>query len=56
MNIHEQLESWVKPLARKLAADKMKLTKDVYGENLPYELWKQEINNARRFLYLEPLQ
>ena len=56
MNIREQLETLVEPLARKLAADKMKLTKDVYGENLPCELWKQEINNARSFLYLEPLQ
>ena len=48
-----QLEDKVEPVARMLAAQKMGLTKDVYGENQPYELWSQCIPEARKFLGLE---
>jgi hypothetical protein len=41
------LEDKVEPLARMLAAEKMGLTKDVYGENQKYELWSQCIPEAR---------
>jgi hypothetical protein len=47
------LEDRVEPLARELAAEKMGLTKDALGENLPYELWSQCIPDARRYLGLE---
>jgi len=40
-------------LARMLAAEKMGLIKDVYGENLPHELWSQCIPEARKQLGLE---
>jgi hypothetical protein len=46
------LEDKVEPLARMLAAEKMGLTKDVYGENQPYELWSQCIPEARKQLGL----
>ena len=52
MNIREQLETLVEPLAREIAAKKMKLVKDVYGEKLPYDLWKGCIPEARKFLNL----
>jgi len=48
-----QFEDKVEPVARMLAAQKMGLTKDVYGENQPYELWSQCIPEARKFLGLE---
>jgi len=46
------LEYKVERLARLIAADKMGLVKDKYGENLPDELWKQCIPEARRYLEL----
>lgn len=53
MTFKEQLEELVEPLAREFAAEKMKLEKDTEGKNLPYELWKQCIPQARKFLNLE---
>jgi hypothetical protein len=47
------LEGKVEPLARVLAAEKMGLTKDVCGENQPYELWSQCIPEARKKLGLD---
>ena len=47
------LEERVEPLARMLAAEKMGLTKDRYGENQCYELWSQCIPEAKRMLGLE---
>jgi hypothetical protein len=47
------LEDKVEPLARMLAAEKMGLVKDVYGENQKYELWSQCIPEARKQLGLE---
>lgn len=47
------LEDKVEPLARMLAAEKMGLIKDVYGENQKYELWSQCIPEARKQLGLE---
>ena len=41
--------SWL----RMLAAEKMGLTKDVYGENQKYELWSQRIPEARKQLGLD---
>lgn len=35
-------------LARRIAARKMGLTKDVFGQNLPDDLWKQAIPDANR--------
>lgn len=49
----EFLENRVEGMARLLAAEKMKLQKDVFGENLPDELWTQCIPDARRYLGLE---
>jgi hypothetical protein len=49
------LEERVEPLARVLAAERMGLTKDTLGENLPHDLWSQKISEARRFLGLEEL-
>jgi hypothetical protein len=47
------LEDKVEPLARMIAAQKMGLKKDIYGENLPHELWSQCIPAARLMLGLE---
>lgn len=47
------LEDKVEPLARMLAAEDMKLVKDSLGEQLPYELWSQRIQAARKYLGLE---
>jgi len=47
------LEDKVETLARMLAAEKMGLIKDVYGENLPHELWSQCIPEARKQLGYE---
>ena len=47
------LEDRVEPLARMMAAEKMGLTKDMLGENQPYELWSQCIPEARKMLGLE---
>jgi hypothetical protein len=47
------LEDKVEPLARMIAAQKMGLTKDEYGENLPYDLWSQCVPAARLMLGLE---
>jgi len=44
------LEDKVEPVARMLAAEKMGLTKDVYGENQKYELWSQCIPEAHKYL------
>lgn len=49
----QELKSWVEPLARQFAAEKMALVKDKHGENLPEELWKQYVPKARKFLNLE---
>lgn len=49
----KELESWVEPIARMFAAEKMALVKDKYGDNLPAELWKQAVPAARKFLNLE---
>jgi hypothetical protein len=46
------LEERVETLARQLAAERMGLTKDRYGERLPHELWSQKISEARRYLGL----
>jgi hypothetical protein len=51
--VRKELEQWVEPLARQMAAEKMALVKDRYGENLPEELWKQAVPQARKFLNLE---
>jgi hypothetical protein len=53
INFKEQLEQMVEPLARQFAAEKMALVKDKHGENLPAELWKQAVPQARKFLNLE---
>ena len=53
MKFKETLEQWVEPLARHLAAEKMQLVKDKYGENLPTDIWKQCEPQARKFLNLE---
>ncbi len=53
---NEWLESRVEPVARLLAAEKMNLVKDQYGENLPAELWTQCIPEARNFLGLDLIQ
>lgn len=53
MNIREQLETFVESVAREIAAKKMKLVKDVHGENIPYDLWKSCIPEARKFLNLD---
>jgi hypothetical protein len=42
-------ESKVEPMARILAAEKMGLPDDNYGENLPDDLWQQCIPEARKF-------
>lgn len=47
------LEDKVEPVARMLAAEKMGLTKDKYGENQKYELWCQCIPEARKLLGLD---
>lgn len=47
------LEAKVEPLARQIAAEKMALTKDKYGEQLPAELWQQAVPAARKFLNLK---
>lgn len=47
------LEELVEPLAREIAAEKMGLIKDKYGENLPDDFWKQAVPAARKFLNLE---
>lgn len=49
----ELLEKLVEPLAREIAAEKMGLVKDKYGDNLPEDLWTQAVPDARRFLNLE---
>ena len=53
MTFKQTLEQWVEPLARHLAAEKMQLVKDKYGENLPSDIWKQCEPQARKFLNLE---
>jgi len=50
---HTWLEDKVEPIARMMAAEKMGLVKDKYGENLPHELWSQCIPDARKYLGLE---
>jgi hypothetical protein len=47
------LEERVEPLARLLAAERMGLTKDRYGERLPHDLWSQKVIEARKQLGLE---
>jgi hypothetical protein len=47
------LEDKVEPLARMIAAQKMGLTKDKFGDNLPSDLWTQCIPAARLLLGLE---
>jgi hypothetical protein len=42
-------------MARKIAAEKMGLVKDVLGENLPDELWRQAITLAEARLHSEAL-
>ena len=49
----DNLEQMVEPVARWIAAEKMDLIKDEYGENLPDELWRGSIKQARSFLGLE---
>lgn len=49
----QELEQWVEPLARQFAAEKLALVKDKHGDNLPAELWKQCVPQARKFLNLE---
>lgn len=53
MTLREQLEAAVEDVARMIAAEKMALRKDPQGENLPEELWKQCIPDARKFLNLD---
>lgn len=48
----EKRESWVEPMARALAAEKMGLEKDPMGEKLPEELWRQKEQEVRDFLGL----
>lgn len=47
-----RLEERVEPLARLLAAQRMGLIKDPYGERLPHELWSQKVVEARKQLGL----
>lgn len=47
------LEQMIEPVARWIAAEKMGLVKDEYGENLPDELWQGSIDHARNFLGLD---
>lgn len=47
------LEDRVEPIARMMAAEKMGLLKDKFGENQPYELWSQRIPEACKFLGLD---
>jgi hypothetical protein len=47
------LEERVETLARQLAAERMGLTKDQYGERLPHDLWSQKVIEARKQLGLE---
>jgi hypothetical protein len=49
----EWLETKIEPLARMIAAEKMGLVKDRYGENLPDDLWKGSVKEARKELGLE---
>jgi hypothetical protein len=49
------VEEKVETLARMLAAKKMGLIKDSYGENLPHELWSQAIPEARIHLAIVQL-
>jgi hypothetical protein len=53
IDFKEQLEQMVEPLARQFAAEKMALVKDMHGEKLPAEIWKQAVPQARKFLNLE---
>jgi hypothetical protein len=47
------LEQCVEPLARLLAAQRMGLIKDPYGERLPHDLWSQKMPEARKQLGLD---
>lgn len=49
----KHLEEMVEPVARQFAAERMGLVKDKYGEQLPDNLWKQAVPEARKFLNLE---
>ena len=48
-----ELEAAVEDFARLFAAEKMKLSNDPEGRNLPEELWRQCVPQARRFLNLD---
>jgi len=48
-----QLEAAVEDFARLFAAEKMNLKNDPEGRNLPEELWRQCLPQARKFLNLE---
>jgi hypothetical protein len=47
------LEERVETLARQLAAERMGLIKDPYGERLPHDLWSQKMPEARKQLGLD---
>jgi hypothetical protein len=53
MTIGNWLEYKVEHLARMMAAQRMGLVKDQYGERLPHDLWSQAIPEARKELGLD---
>lgn len=53
MAMRAELEAAVEDFARLFAAEKMKLKNDPEGRNLPEELWRQCVPQARKFLNLD---
>lgn len=52
-NFKNQLEQMVEPLAKHFTAEQIGVVDDKEIENLPFNLWKQNLNKARKFLNLE---
>ncbi len=52
LSIAEAREVRRDALARVIAAEKMLLTKDPLGQQLPYELWSQMLPQAESLLHL----